>query len=338
MTEANATRSPLEAAAEVAGPRAIEAFALLGNETRLAILLALWEAYEPFPGGEWDPTGGNAMPVSELQDRVGIDDSDDLADHLAKLEGQFVERDAGGFYLLTEGKNIVQNIIATVGLEEPGFEETDVDLDCWLCGAPSAITYQDGRIYHVCTQCEGGLSLGKEHPSGVLNAWKTNPTALHGRSPEEIFEATFTDLWYAFDSLIGGICPECSGKVEISTEPCDDHNPVDDEPCPACGRVAPAVARFVCTSCKQISQSDFDTFAHFHPAVVGFAWKYGIELGYGIWDSETVAWLQHLWDDVDEEVVSTEPVRVRVTFGYEDDEVQLTFDDELDVVSVNENY
>lgn len=128
----------------------------------------------------------------------------------------------------------------------------------------------------------------------------------------------------------------CSGEVEISADICVDHDPGADEPCPECGRQAPAVARFVCTVCKQILQSDFDTFAHFHPVLIGFAWQHGIELGYGRWDTETIAWLQQLWDDVEETVISTDPVRVRVTFGYEGREVQLTFDDQLDVVSVSE--
>jgi len=47
MANSNPTESPLEAAADFTGSHAVDAFKLLGNETRLAILLALWEAYDP---------------------------------------------------------------------------------------------------------------------------------------------------------------------------------------------------------------------------------------------------------------------------------------------------
>ena len=57
----NPTNSPLEAAAGVAGTDATEAFGLLANETRLAILLALWEAKEPEK-----PRSEQAVPFSEL--------------------------------------------------------------------------------------------------------------------------------------------------------------------------------------------------------------------------------------------------------------------------------
>lgn len=194
MAGSDATPSPLENAAEDAGSGVIEACSALGNETRLAILIALWEAIEPFPDGRWDPTGGHPLTVSDLQDRLGIEDTGKLEEHLAKLTGGFVERDADGYVLRPEGKNVVQNIVTNVGLADPDFEKSEVDLDCWLCGAPSAIIYRNGRIYHVCTQCEGGLSLGEDHPSGVLNAWRASASALHGRSPDAIFKATFTDL------------------------------------------------------------------------------------------------------------------------------------------------
>lgn len=48
MSGSNRPKSPLEAAIGVAGEPATEAFSLLANETRIAILLALWDAYDPY--------------------------------------------------------------------------------------------------------------------------------------------------------------------------------------------------------------------------------------------------------------------------------------------------
>lgn len=62
------TESPFEAAAGTAGPRAVEAVSVSGNETRLSILLTRWDAYEP-------RDEESAVPFSELRERLGRPDS-----------------------------------------------------------------------------------------------------------------------------------------------------------------------------------------------------------------------------------------------------------------------
>jgi hypothetical protein len=85
-----------QAAAGAAGERATEAFATLGNETRLSILLALWEAYEPF-------VATNAVAFSELRERVGMRDSGQFNYHLDKLRGHFVRKTDAGYELRRAG-------------------------------------------------------------------------------------------------------------------------------------------------------------------------------------------------------------------------------------------
>ena len=46
MSNPSMDSSPLDVAAVGTDPTAVEAFKLVGDETRLAILLALWEAYD----------------------------------------------------------------------------------------------------------------------------------------------------------------------------------------------------------------------------------------------------------------------------------------------------
>ena len=57
-----------------------DAFALIGNETRLAILEALWAADE------------RPVSFSELRRAVGMRDSAQFNYHLQKLTGHFVTR------------------------------------------------------------------------------------------------------------------------------------------------------------------------------------------------------------------------------------------------------
>ena len=67
MNDSDAAGSPLERVGGAAGEHSTEAFELLGDGTRLAVLLALWEAYDPL-------SGENAVGFSDLRRRVGYDD------------------------------------------------------------------------------------------------------------------------------------------------------------------------------------------------------------------------------------------------------------------------
>lgn len=336
MSDAKSVESPIEAAAEVVGNRVTEAFSLLGNETRLAILLALWEAHEPFPGGTWDPTGGTPVSFSALHDRVGVGDSGQFNYHLGKLEGHFVEQTSDGYQLLPAGQKLVRTVIADAGFEDPRLDPVEVDIPCHLCGGATMITYQNQRLYHVCTVCEGAMELGEKHPSSVLSALGTNPNILRERTPEEIYSTVKTEVHHAFALRVGGVCTHCSGHLDALLDVCDDHAPGDVEPCPACERPWMAMVRYVCTDCKHTSTRTIEWDSLCHPAGVAFAWKHGIELGYGIPDMEIARW--RLDVEFDQELVATDPPLVRVTLAYEGEAIHLTFDEALTVVEVNEEY
>lgn len=336
MAESDSSQSPLETAADVASDRATDAFTLLGNETRLAILLALWEAYEPFADDTWDPTGGNAVAFSDLRDRVGIRDSGQFNYHLGKLEGHFIEQTPEGYQLLPAGQKLVRTVIAGAGFEDPAFDPAEIDLACPHCGAPTAVTYQNQRVYQVCTTCEGSFDLREKHPENVLSAWMADPNVLHDRSAEAIYSAVNTEIYHEFAMRTGGLCPQCTGRLEHTLDVCQDHTPGDVTPCQSCGRQPMAVIRYVCTACKHTSVAAMNVLGWAHPAVGAFAWSHGIELGYGLRDMETASWLLDV--DTDQELVGTDPLLVRITFRYEDDEIGLTIDENLDVIEVNENY
>ena len=92
MDISGAGDSPLEVAADTAGPAVVDLFKLLGNETRLAILLALWEAFDPF-----DPKNG--VSFTALRDRAGLPQGAQFGSHLDKLAGRLVEKTAEGYVL-----------------------------------------------------------------------------------------------------------------------------------------------------------------------------------------------------------------------------------------------
>lgn len=89
MGDESSNGSPLGAVSGVAGSDAADAFELLGDETRLAILLALWEARDPV-------SGEGPLTSSDLYDRIDYDHAGNFSYHLEQLFGQFVRRPDGG--------------------------------------------------------------------------------------------------------------------------------------------------------------------------------------------------------------------------------------------------
>lgn len=339
MTDANLPEPPLEVAAGGVGEPVTEAFELLGNETRLAIMLALWENIDPFGEGLRDPYEGDAVTFSELQDAVGIRDSGRFTYHLHKLEDYFVEQTREGYKLLEAGERFVRTIVGIAGLDEAAVEPTEIDFRCPECGAPTAVTYGNQKLYHVCTACEGTYALGEKHPKGVLSAWSTNPSALRGRTTEEAFNAIGTQgTLHVMGQLSAGICHWCSGEIDPRLHVCDNHGPETEGGCPACGRQYNPAVRFLCSVCKFRGQTNIPQWSLHHPAVVSFYWNHGIELGYDRFDVEMAEWRWAVNEQVVEEVVSTEPPRMRITFRQEGDAIQLIYDEELNVLEVNEEY
>ena len=329
MAGTNSTDSPLAETPEAAGQRASEAFKLLGNETRLAILLALWEAYEPH-------TERNAVTFTELRDRVGIRQGAQFNYHLDKLVGQFVRKTDDGYELRRSGRKLVQSIIAGTGIEDPVLEPTEIDAPCPFCGAPTAITYERNYVYRLCTECDGDADPTDEFPRGMLSGWTFEPTGLSGRAAEEVYAASTVKTFSRIALRFEGICPDCSGPVQWSFDVCEEHDPSADGPCPGCGRKRAVVAREACTVCKSAGVGNPGIKTLFHPAVVAFYYDHGIEVGFtGDTDYADVIRTLDLVEGLEEEVVSTDPLEVRVTFSYDDDELHLLLNEDMNVVEVN---
>lgn len=320
---------PRETGREGTVLEATEAFKLLGDETRLSILVALWRAEKPLDGDQPDPTDREALSFSELRERVEYETSSNFTYHLDQLVGTFVRRTDEGYELLPAGDNLIHAIVASAGFVNRTVPPAEVETDCLKCGASTAITYQNQRLYHVCTECEGVFDLGDHHPSGVLGGWISNPAIL-GRGPaEEVHTAVRTEIFHLFAMRAAGVCPKCSGRVEWELHVCDDHDLDSDRTCSACNRDQQSIAEFVCRACKNTGIVGFSQISLRHPAVVSLFWEHGVELGYD--RRATTEWLQTVGDVAEVEVSSTEPPRVCVTFCLEDDELQLTYDEEMNV-------
>ena len=321
------TGSPLEEAAGAAGPHATEAFALLGNETRLAILLALWELREP-------GTNDSALSFSELYDRIDYDNPGNFSYHLEQLEGQFIRKqDDEGYELRNTGLRIVQSVIAGAGVQDTHLEPTEIDRTCHLCGASTAVSYEDGTFYHHCTECDG-VAERDGLPEGWLSGMKLHPAGLTDRSAEELIAAAEVAAYRHMRTMFEGLCSACSGPVDAWLEICEDHDA--DGVCSTCGRVPPYTAQFQCRVCKDFHGTTPAVISVFHPAVIAFYYDHGVSPR---WHAEEYDGLTYVGDHDPEhetELVSEDPPRVAVTISLGDDELRLTFDETVTVVAVEE--
>lgn len=331
MEEPDVRTSPLESVAETTGERAAKAFALLGNETRLAILLVLWEAYEPL--------GDETLSFSQLFGRVDYDDRGNFNYHIGELEGQFIRKhpDKGGYELTDPGLKLVQTVIAGVEAANETFEPSEIDQLCLFCGALTAVAYRDRHVFWECTECSG-IVPEESDMHGFLGAVKLEPAGVTDRTPEKVRAASQVAHLHREASMFDGLCPTCSGPVDSRLDPCTDHDL--DGICENCNRRFPARAYFECRVCKDHVSTSVGELAIMHPRVIAFVENHGMSTRITADDIESSRRLDafrssQVREDAIE-VVSDDPPRAAVMVRMDGDEIRLTFDEGVSVIDVKE--
>lgn len=298
-----------------------EAFALLGNETRVGILQALWDAFE-------SGTGDNEVSYSRLFDRAPIDDSGNFSYHLEKLTGPFVRSTEAGYELKQTGINVVRAVLTGTVIEDPEFGPTLVGVECPLCGAAVEVAYADELITAHCTSCPGTRHWADE--PGFLFAGLLPPASVEQRSVEDAFQAALVYVNYQIAALHDGACPHCSSPVETTVDVCADHQPSEGALCPNCGWAHMAEAWMVCSTCKRSVFPPARVVVLDDPTVTAFYHDRGIDYRFASWETVVRS------TDVGEELLSESPLRMRFTVPAGVDELQLTVDDELQVLEVTQ--
>jgi hypothetical protein len=327
MSDTSSAESLLEAAAGAAGLHTVEAFAQLANETRLAILLALWEAYDP-------AADDNVVSFSALFERIDYDNAGNFSYHLDQLDGQFIRKraDPEGYELRDTGLALVKTVIAGAGVADTSLAPVEIDRPCSLCGAATAVSYEDGVLYQVCTDCEG-ITADPELPDGYLNATPFHPAGLTDRAPSELVAAAEVAAYRHIQTMVEGICSACSGLVDASLKTCSNHE--SEGVCENCGRAHAFWVRFQCRVCKDYHVTTPAVLGVFHPATVAFYYDHGVAPR---WHARGFGGLRQVGvHEVDHEMglVAEERPRVEVMVGIGGDELVLTFDETAAVIGVD---
>ena len=290
-----------------------EAFTVLGNEVRIEILRALADAGEP-------------LSFSGLFDQVDYDTASNFSYHLDKLTQHFVRKTDEGYGLTRAGERVVEAVLSGAVTEAPVIERTRVDQDCHFCGAPIEIRYHQERLERFCTECPG---MWGSRDRGFLGSLALPPVGLEGRSEEEAVRAAWTWRNLTIFALGAGLCPRCSARLERELVLCDSHDvPESDELCDECGNRFATRVRCRCPTCILDLRGSLPLVFVDHTEFQAFMTRHG----YNLVSPDSIAAVQRFIDSHEEEVLSVDPFRARLTFSADGESLTLTVDEDLEVV------
>lgn len=220
-----------------------EAFSVVANESRLAILEALWRA----PDGP--------VSFSELRREVGMADSAQFNYHLGKLTGQFVRSVDDGYECRHAGEKVVRAVLEGSFNENPSLEPFDIEGRCVACGGSLQARYADERLTIACSRCT------KRH-----GHYPFPPGGLNDRTREEVVAAFDQRVRHLHCLAADGVCPECGGRMRTELTRDD-----------AWLGTAIGVSH-ECVQCRHTLRSTVGLRLLDHSAVVSFHRDHGIDL------------------------------------------------------------
>jgi DNA-binding transcriptional ArsR family regulator len=304
-----------------------DAFAVLGNETRMAILRSLWELEAVDPD--------TSVSFSRLLEAVGHGDPGNFNYHLKKLVDHFVRHGDDGYHLSPAGEGLLRSIFSGAFTRTPMLEPTEVDAQCPFCASPVEVWYEDEQFGARCTACEG-VMVAEDRPQGIYMEFDTPPALIEGRDADEALAAAHAFYDSKITAMMNGVCPECAGTVDVSFDPCTDHEQNDRGICDVCRSREAVWIDARCTNCRY-RRRFLPSFAVVTLSVV----VRFFEERDAPWDripfpkltAENAPYLQ----DIGAELLPGEPRLVAVTVRWEGDELVVVLDESLDVVEVRED-
>ena len=298
-----------------------DAFATLGNETRLGILQALGRA-------------GEDLSFSVLRDRVGVEDSGQFNYHLEQLVGHFVRKTEDGYQLRRAGRRVIEAVLSGAVTDAPDLDRTRVEETCELCGAPIEVARDGGSIAMYCTECTGRYShaygedpTGRRADEGYLGRLPLPPAGLRDRTPTEALRAAWTWGNLEILAMSAGICPRCSATVDRTLRVCGDHD-ASGGLCPECHGQQGVRLTVSCTNCIFQSGGIFSINLVSDTHVLDLLTDHGLNPVV----PDSIRRVNETHGDYDEELLSRDPFRGRFTFDVDGDTLALTVDDDLEVV------
>ena len=268
-----------------------EAFAALGDETRVAILEALCESED------------KRASFSDLRAHVGVRDSGQFNYHLSKLLDTFVRRTDEGEYELTYAGHRVVGAILSGTYNERGSTRTfELESRCYKCEMAIEASYEDETVDITCPSCDDQLSSFGFPPDG-----------FEGRDTNALTQAFERWLLGVLSLIMDGICPNCYGVTEGGLS---DQEDVFDEG---------VGVSFACRRCHERTQLPVSVYVLHFPDVIAFCADHGVDL------RDTAIWNLPFVREESLTILDEEPWCVRTTIELEGETLEVTLEEDLTV-------
>jgi hypothetical protein len=274
-------------------------FSLLGNETRLRIVLELGDAGEPGAFG--------VLGFSELQSLVGVRDNGNFNYHLRRLTGEFVERTEAGYRLTLPGVYVYRALKTGPLAGTADDRRLGTDVACPGCAAPQEVWVAEGRGHLGCPDC-GTVNYRYPLPAGgqTRTDGPSLARALRGRALHDA------------SAMLRGFCPYCSGSIACETGR-------DVEVLPDSDRAEGAdelTVSLACEHCRWFLDINTAGLLDSHPRVSAFLLERGID-----------SYRRDPWREADfaVDVRSEEPWTAHVHVACRGETLSLEIDEELEV-------
>jgi hypothetical protein len=275
--------------------RPAEAFALIGDETRVAILEALWHIDD------------QPAAFTTLYEMTETDNSAKFNYHLDQLTGHFVRRRDDGYELRTAGESVVQAVVEGSFNAHPDLDPFETGDECTQCGGSLVARYTDEKLAISCPSC------GRTH-----GRYSFPPGGLIDRDEREILSAFDQRVRHLHCLARDGVCPECSGRMRTEV--------VSGGGCCLDSDIR---AEYICNQCQHSLCSPIGLVLLDDSAVVAFYRDHGLDLG------ATPYWrLDWCVSDDHTTVRATDPWTLSVSITYDGDTLSVTLDEDLAVVEI----
>ena len=282
-------------------PTVEKLFRLLGNETRMGIVQALWDEFD-FNAYVIESREGT--PFATLRERTGVEDSGNFNYHLGQLSGVLVEDLEDGYVLTPLGYNLMRAIERYATFEYDTVDEQVLDDPCPFCGGDLVADYRREILGVRCRDCPG-LALDGNFTFVQLPATGAQHLSMPG-----LLDAATLAMFSKITASFHGVCWECHAPMERTFEVCEEHEPDFEGICAACDLRYRTLVRANCPNCGTGGRGPVLEYAIVSSAVRALFADAGLgPEQVGPWNYRLAA-----FESVAGTTVETDPIAVEIAF------------------------
>ena len=233
-------------------------FELLGNDTRMGIMQALWEGFE---FEHYVTESQEPLPFSELKTRSEYEGTGNFNYHLERLTGGLVEFRGDGYVLSPLGYNVMRALDTFATFEYETVDESHLPGPCPFCAGELVASYRREILEVRCRDC-GGLA-----EDGNFTFVQLESSTAEGVGIERLLDAGTLRLERRVDSSHHGLCWECYGRLDRSVVLCRDHDRGEDGICEDCRHRYAGHVEIDCRNCGTGGTGPLVEYAALVPAV-----------------------------------------------------------------------